>query len=102
MQARWRTTETLEAWAEGKGNLQLEEKRPEFSENSIVRGIEIARQIKRLKNNIVNSKSAAERAQKDGKQTVMQNALDRIEKYQAELTTLETEIAQTQGEKVSG
>lgn len=92
----------IDAWAEGKGNLQLEEKRPEFSENNIVRGIEIARQIKRLKNNIANSKGAAERAQKEGKQTVMQNALDRIEKYQEELATLEAEILQTQGEKVSG
>ena len=92
----------IDSWAEGKGNLQLEEKRPEFSEYSIVRGIEIARQIKRLKNNISNSKAAADRAQKDGKQTVMQNALDRIEKYQTELATLEAEIALTQGEKISG
>ena len=43
-----------------------------------------------------------DRAQKDGKQTVMQNALDRIEKYQTELATLEAEIALTQGEKISG
>lgn len=92
----------IDSWAEGKGPLQLEEKRPEFSDNSIVRGIEIARQIKRLKNNIANSKTAAERAKADGKQTVMQNALDRISKYEAELATLEAEIAATQGEKVSG
>lgn len=92
----------IDSWAEGKGPLQLEEKRPEFSDNSIVRGIEIARQIKRLKNNIANSKTAAERAKVDGKQTVMQNALDRISKYEAELATLEAEIAATQGEKVSG
>lgn len=91
----------IDSWAEGKGPLQLEEKRPEFSDNSIVRGIEIARQIKRLKNNIANSKTAAERAKADGKQTVMQNALDRIAKYEAELATLEAEIAATQGEKVS-
>ena len=32
----------------------------------------------------------------------MQNALDRIEKYQTELATLEAEIALTQGEKISG
>lgn len=92
----------IDSWAEGKGPLQLEEKRPEFSDNSIVRGIEIARQIKRLKNNIANSKAAAERAKEDGKQTVMQNALDRIAKYEAEIAALEAEIAATQGEKISG
>lgn len=92
----------IDAWAEGKGDLQLEEKRPIFSDNSIVRGIEIARQIKRLKNNIANSIAASERAKQDGKQTVMQNALDRIAKYEAELATLEAEIGATQGEKVSG
>lgn len=92
----------IDTWAEGKGDLQLEEKHPVLSENSIVRGIEIARQIKRLKNNIVNSKAAAERAKEDGKQTVMQNALDRVAKYETELAALEAEIAVTQGEKVSG
>lgn len=91
----------IDLWAEGKGDLKLDEKRPVFSENNIVRGIEIARQIKRLKNNIANSKVAADRAQKEDKQTVMQNALDRITKYEAELTTLEAEVA-AQGEKVSG
>lgn len=92
----------IDSWAEGKGDLQLEEKRPVYSNNGIVRGIEIARQIKRLKNNIANSKAAAERAKEEGKQTVMQNALDRIAKYEAELATLEAEISATQGEKVSG
>lgn len=92
----------IDTWAEGKGELQLEEKHPVLSENNIVRGIEIARQIKRLKNNIANSKAAAERAREDGKQTVMQNALDRVAKYETELAALEAEIAVTQAEKVSG
>lgn len=91
----------IDTWAEGKGELQLEEKHPVLSENNIVRGIEIARQIKRLKNNIANSKAAAERAREDGKQTVMQNALDRVAKYETELAALEAEIAVTQAEKVS-
>lgn len=92
----------IDTWAEGKGELQLEEKRPILSENSIVRGFEIARQIKRLKNNIANSKVASERAKQDNKQTVMQNALDRIEKYETELAILEAEITATQGEKSTG
>lgn len=91
----------IDTWAEGKGELKLDETRPVFSENNIVRGIEIARQIKRFKNNIANSKAAASRAKEEGKQTVMQNALDRVTKYEAELNALEAEIAVTQGEKIS-
>ena len=88
----------IDTWAEGKGELKLEEQRPIFSDNGVVRGIEIARRIKRLKQNITNSKAAAERAEKEGKKTVMQNALDRIANYDAELTALEQEIAQQQNE----
>lgn len=99
---RRRLWKQIDDWSEGKGNLKLDEKRPVFSENSIVRGFEIARQIKRLKQNIINSKSAAERAEKEGKKTVMQNALDRISAYNAELKVLEDEIAAKQGETVSG
>lgn len=95
----------IDAWAEGKGGVELEEKRPVFSENTIVRGIEIARQIKRLKQNIVNSTISAEKAEKDNRMVVRDNALARIAGYEAELAELEVEIAgkpEVQGEKVSG
>ena len=68
----------------------------------MVRGFEIARQIKRLKQSITNSKTAPERAGKEGKQAVLQNALDRIAKYETELATLTAELSAEQGEKVSG
>lgn len=99
---RRRLWKQIDDWSEGKGNLELTEKRPVFSDNSIVRGFEIARQIKRLKQNIINSKSAAERAEKEEKKVVMQNALDRINAYNAELKMLEDEITAKQGETVSG
>lgn len=83
----------IDAWAEGKGENKLSEPRPTYSVNPIVRGIEIARQIKRLKQNIINSRIAAERAEKDGRKVVQQNALDRIVAYETELKELETEIA---------
>ncbi|UVV77375.1 hypothetical protein NXW84_06400 [Bacteroides fragilis] len=55
----------IDDYAEGKqATLELDAKRPEYSENAVVRGFEIARQIKRLKQNITNSKTAAERAGK--------------------------------------
>jgi hypothetical protein len=90
----------IDSWAEGKGELQLEQKRPVFSNNDVVRGFEIARRIKRLKQNITNSKAAADRAEKDGKKNVQQNALDRIANYETELAALEKEVTEqnaTQG-----
>ena len=93
---RRRLWKQIDSWAEGKGELSLKEKRPVYSENGVVRGIEIARQIKRLKQNITNSQSAANRAESQGKKTVMQNALDRVAGYQEELAALEKEIATQQ------
>ena len=91
----WRS---IDQWAEGKATLELEEKRPEYSDNAVVRGYEMARQIKRLKENIRNSQSAATKAQADGKQNVYDNAMKRIARYEAELKELEEEVQQ--GEKV--
>ena len=83
----------IDTWAEGKGNIELTEKRPNFSDNPVVRGIEIARHIKRLKQNITNSRIAAERAEKDGRKVVLNNALTRQAAYEAELKNLEAEIS---------
>lgn len=88
-------------WAEGKGEIQLTEPRPAYSDNLVVRGIEIARQIKRLKSNITNSRIAAERAEKDGRKVVQENALARIAAYEKELKELEAEIA-APGETIAG
>lgn len=89
----------IDDWAEGKADVVLDEKRPEYSDNTMVRGFEMARQVRRLRQNIANSRAAAEKAQADGRQTVYENALKRIERYEAELKELETEI-QEQGEKI--
>lgn len=92
----------IDDYAEGKGaKINLDEQRPSFSNDLTVRGFEIARQIKRLKQNITNSKTAAERALKEDKQVVHQNALDRIAKYEQELAALEAEIS-AQGETIAG
>lgn len=92
----WRS---IDQWAEGKATLDLSEKRPEYSDNSVVRGYEMARQIKRLKENIRNSQAAAEKAQDDGRQNVYENAMKRIQRYEAELKELEEEVQQ-ESEKV--
>lgn len=89
----------IDAWAEGKGTLSLDAKRPVFSNNPVVRGIELARHVKRLKQNIVNSQRSADKAKEDGRQVVYDNAMSRIAGYEEELAEIEKEIA---GEKVSG
>lgn len=86
----------IDDWAEGKG-VKLDEKRPEYSDNALVRGYEMARQVKRLRQNIANSREAADKAQADGRQTIYENAMKRLERYRAELKELEEEI---QGEKI--
>lgn len=86
----------IDDWAEGKG-VRLEEKRPEYSDNPTVRGYEMARQMKRLRQNIANSQEAADKALADGRQTIYENAMKRLERYRAELKELEEEI---QGEKI--
>lgn len=91
----WRS---IDQWAEGKASLELGEKRPEYSDNAVVRGYEMARQMKRLKENIRNSQAAADKAQADGRQNVYDNAMKRIARYEAELKELEEEVQQ--GEKV--
>ena len=105
---RRRLWKQIDDYAEGKGiTLNLDSERPAFSENSIVRGIEIARQIKRLKQNITNSRISANKAQADGRQVVYDNAMSRIAGYESELSELEKEIGivtetNNTGEKVSG
>jgi len=82
----------IDDWAEGKG-VRLDEKRPEYSDNPTVRGYEMARQMKRLRQNIANSQDAADKALADGRQTIYENAMKRLERYRAELKELEAEIA---------
>lgn len=84
--------EKINAWSEGKV-LQVDEKKPEYSDNPTVRGFELLRARKRLKENIINSQKAAARAQADGKLTVYENAIKRVSRYELDLQEVETEIA---------
>ena len=96
---RRRLWKAIDTWSEGKGTLNLDAKRPVFSDNPVVRGIELARHVKRLKQNIVNSQRSADKAKEDGRQVVYDNAMSRIAGYEKELAEIEKEIS---GEKVSG
>ena len=85
----------IDDWSEGKGATSDKLRTTSISENDndVVRGYEIARQIKRLRQNIANSRAAAEKAKADGRQTVYENALQRIESYEAELQELQIVIS---------
>lgn len=85
----------IDAWSEGKGELNVETERPQYSDNAVVRGYELARAVKRLKQNIINSQKSAEKAQKDGRQVVYDNAMARIAAYEKELAEIEAEINAT-------
>ena len=73
--------------------MEVETDRPQYSEDPVVRGFEYARAVKRLKENIRNSRSAAEKAKQDGRTVVYDNAMRRIEGYEKELKEI--------GEKMS-
>lgn len=84
----------IDEWSEGKGAASDKLRATCMGEhdNDVVRGYEIARQIKRLQQNIANSRAAAEKAKADGRRTVYENALQRIERYEAELQELQFAI----------
>lgn len=90
---RRRLWKQIDDWSEGKGELKLDEARPEYSTDPIVRGFELARAVKRLKQNIRNSRQAAEKAKADGRQVVHDNAMQRIAGYEKDLAGIEAEIA---------
>ena len=82
----------IDAWSEGK-EVSLDADKPVYSDNAMVRGMQLLRSRKRLKENIANSQKSAKKAQEDGKQTVYENAMKRIAQYEADLKEVETEIA---------
>lgn len=82
----------IDDWSEGRAVTGDQLRAVSDVENDMVRGYEIARQMKRLRQNIANSRMAAEKAKADGRQTVYENALQRIERYEAELQELQNAI----------
>ncbi len=83
----------IDDWSEGKGTLELDTPRPEYSDNPVVRGYELARAVKRLKQNIANSTTSAQKAKEDGRETVYENAMKRIARYESELAEVEKELS---------
>ncbi len=78
----------IDEWSVGK-ELDVDAERPQYSDDPLVRGYEYARAVRRLKENIRNSLRSAEKAKKDGRKVVYDNAMRRIAGYEKELEEIE-------------
>lgn len=86
--ANW---DAINDWAEGKtlADSEVHIEVPEYSADPLVAGVQIARRIERLKENISRSIVSLETSDKE---TIKENAQKRIEAYEAELAELEAKI----------
>ena len=89
---RRRLWKRIDEWSEGR-KLEVETEHPRYSEDPVVRGFEYARAVKRLKENIRNSRTAAEKAKQDGRTVVYENAMRRIEGYEKELKEIQEKMS---------
>lgn len=81
----------IDAWAEGKQvKLQVEEKRTEeLPADQVLKGMQIANRIERLKENIRRTEVSIQAHDKNGKLNLKQKAEQRLEGYRQELSELE-------------
>lgn len=81
----------IDAWAEGKHvKLQVQEKRTEeLPADPILKGMQIANRIERLKENIRRTEVSIQAHEKNGKLNLKQKAEKRLEEYKQELAGLE-------------
>lgn len=81
----------IDAWAEGKHvALKLQEKRTEeLPTDQVLKGMQIANRIERLKENIRRTEVSISNHDKNGKKNLKQKAEQRLEVYRKELAELE-------------
>ncbi|MDD2953872.1 MAG: hypothetical protein PHC95_12040 [Parabacteroides sp.] len=81
----------IDAWAEGKQvKLQVDEKRTEeLPADQLLKGMQIANRIERLKENIRRTETSIQAHEKNGKLNLKQKAETRLSEYQKELAELE-------------
>ena len=82
----------IDAWAEGKKvELKVEEKRTEeLPTDQVIRGMQMANRIERLKENIRRTEVSVINHDKNGKLNLKQKAQQRLSEYQKELAELES------------
>lgn len=69
-----------------------EEKMNDYSENDLVKGVQMAARVKRLQDNIRQNETAIVKHQNNNKPHLVATANQRIEKYKAELAELEVAL----------
>lgn len=81
----------IDAWAEGKKvELKIEEKRTEeLPADQVIRGMQMANRIERLKENIRRTEASVINHDKNGKLNLKQKAEQRLSEYRTELAMLE-------------
>lgn len=84
--------DTLDSWAKGTP-IETEEPRPQYSDDGIVSGLQMAARRKRLRDNIRYSRLVLGKARKSGDENAVRAAESRLAAYLQELDTLERQIA---------
>ena len=77
--------DAIDVWSEGK-TVEPTLEANSFSDDVLAKGMQIARRMERLKENINRAKESAENADRE---TIKESALKRIEKYEKELAELQ-------------
>lgn len=84
--------DTLDSWAKGTP-IETDEPRPQYSDDGIVSGLQMAARRKRLRDNIRYSHLVLGKARKSGDEKAVRAAESRLAAYRQELDTLERQIA---------
>lgn len=88
--ANW---DAIDAWSQGKEvAIEDADAKPEFDSDKVIAGMQIARRIERVKENLARSKKAVETAKTD---KIRANAENRIVAYETELKELEAMLPKT-------
>lgn len=86
--------DAIDAWSQGKEvTIEGADAKPEFDSDKVIAGIQIARRIERVKENLARSKKAVETAKTEKIRT---NAENRIVAYETELKELEAMLPKTE------
>ncbi|MBR3021064.1 MAG: hypothetical protein IKH59_01710 [Bacteroidaceae bacterium] len=86
---RRRLWDELDAWADGKTQTTPVKK----EESDVVKGMELTRSLKRLRDNIRTSIKAAEKYASEGNAAAAEKARERLARYKQELEELKKKIA---------
>jgi hypothetical protein len=80
----------IDAWSHGKDVVLEETKETEYSEDPLVKGMQVSKRMERLKENIKRSHDAIDKHLKAGKKNLTEKAGKRLAAFEKELSDLES------------